>query len=89
MFFFFQAHEIVSLEILFLLLQNPTDDSVEIAVGFLKECGQKLTEISPKAIHGRCAVCERNTLKNFHNVPRIRMKLNIFTLVRNLVLLIV
>ena len=50
---FFQAHEVLALEILTLLLENPTNDSVEVAVGFLKECGQKLTEVSPRGINGR------------------------------------
>ena len=42
------AHELLALEILTLLLANPTDDSVEVAVSFLKEVGQKLTELSPR-----------------------------------------
>ncbi len=42
------AHEIVALQILTLLLERPTDDSVEIAVGFMRECGLALGEISPK-----------------------------------------
>ena len=33
-----------------LLLENATDDSVEVAVGFLKECGQKLGEVSPRGL---------------------------------------
>lgn len=45
------AHEVLALEILTLLLETPTDDSVEIAIGFLKECGQKLTEVSPRGIN--------------------------------------
>lgn len=45
------AHEVVSLEILTLLLENPTDDSVEVAISFLKECGMKLTEVSPRGIN--------------------------------------
>ncbi|CAH1117709.1 unnamed protein product [Phaedon cochleariae] len=44
------AHEILSLEILTLLVENPTDDSVEVAISFLKECGQKLSEVSNKGI---------------------------------------
>lgn len=47
----FQAHEILALEILALLLENPTNDSVEVAIGFLKECGQKLTDVSPRGIN--------------------------------------
>ena len=42
------AHELLALEILTLLLANPTDDSVEVAVAFLKEVGQKLNELSPR-----------------------------------------
>ncbi|KAK5646767.1 hypothetical protein RI129_005231 [Pyrocoelia pectoralis] len=44
------AHEILALEILTLLVESPTDDSVEVAISFLKECGQKLTEVSSKGI---------------------------------------
>lgn len=47
-----QVHELLALEILTLLLENPTDDSVEIAIGFLKECGQRLSEVSPRGVHG-------------------------------------
>jgi hypothetical protein len=48
------AHEVVALELLTLLLERPTDDSVEMAVAFVKECGQALTELSPKGTHGKC-----------------------------------
>ena len=48
--FSLQAHEILGLEVLTLLLEEPTDDSVEVAIGFLKEIGAKLTEVSPKGI---------------------------------------
>lgn len=44
------AHEILALEILTLLVESPTDDSVEVAIAFLKECGQKLTEVSGKGV---------------------------------------
>ena len=43
-------HEIVALQILVLLLENPSDDSVELAIGFLKECGQKLSQVSPRGL---------------------------------------
>jgi len=33
-------------------MENPTNDSIELAVAFLKECGQRLTEVSPKGITG-------------------------------------
>ena len=50
------VHEIMALEILTLLLENPTDDSVEVAVGFIKEIGLKLSEVSPRALN---AIFER------------------------------
>ena len=39
------AHEILGLQLLHLLLENPTDESVEVSIGFTKECGQFLTEV--------------------------------------------
>lgn len=45
------SHEILALEILTLLVESPTDDSVEVAIAFLKECGQKLTEVSSKGVN--------------------------------------
>lgn len=45
------AHEILALEILTLLVETPTDDSVEVSISFLKECGQKLTEVTSKGIN--------------------------------------
>ncbi|XP_008788549.2 pre-mRNA-splicing factor CWC22 homolog [Phoenix dactylifera] len=46
------AHEIIALELLTVLLENPTDDSVEVAVGFVKECGALLQDFSPQGLHG-------------------------------------
>lgn len=43
------AHEIIALQILVLLLERPTDDSIEIAVGFTREVGAYIAENSPKA----------------------------------------
>ncbi|KIJ17163.1 hypothetical protein PAXINDRAFT_73794 [Paxillus involutus ATCC 200175] len=43
------AHEIIALQILVLLLERPTDDSIEIAVGVSREVGAFLAENSPKA----------------------------------------
>ena len=43
------AHELIALQILVLLLEKPTDDSIEIAVGFTREVGAFLQENSPKA----------------------------------------
>lgn len=45
------AHEILALEILTLLVEMPTDDSVEVAIAFLKECGMKLQEVSAKGVN--------------------------------------
>lgn len=45
------AHEVLALEILTLLVETPTDDSVEVAIAFLKECGQKLTEVTGKGVN--------------------------------------
>ncbi|VDN04481.1 unnamed protein product [Thelazia callipaeda] len=44
-------HEILALEMMILMLENPTDDSVEVTVAFLKECGAKLAEISPRGLN--------------------------------------
>ncbi|KAK0461061.1 MIF4G-domain-containing protein [Desarmillaria tabescens] len=43
------AHEIIALQIIVLLVERPTDDSIEIAVGFMREVGAFLAENSPKA----------------------------------------
>lgn len=43
------AHELLALQILVLLLERPTDDSVEIAVGFMREVGAFLSENDPKS----------------------------------------
>ncbi|ULU05990.1 hypothetical protein L3Y34_018121 [Caenorhabditis briggsae] len=45
------AHEVLALEIMILMLEEPTDDSVEVAIAFLKECGAKLMEIAPAALN--------------------------------------
>ena len=44
-------HELIALEILALLLENPSADSVELAVGFVKEVGATLLDVSPKGLH--------------------------------------
>jgi len=50
------AHEVLAGQFLGLLLEKPTDDSVELAVSFTKECGQAMSAVAPKIIH---AVFER------------------------------
>lgn len=46
------AHEILVLEMLILLMEQPTDDSIEVAITLLKECGEMLTKVTPKGTHG-------------------------------------
>ncbi|XP_065869320.1 uncharacterized protein [Euphorbia lathyris] len=46
------AHELIALELLAVLLENPTDDSVQVAVGFVAECGSLLQDVSPKGLDG-------------------------------------
>ncbi|WZZ05610.1 hypothetical protein YC2023_091531 [Brassica napus] len=46
------AEEIIALELVSLLLETPTDDSVEVAVGFVTECGAMLQDLTPKGLHG-------------------------------------
>jgi pre-mRNA-splicing factor CWC22 len=41
---------------LIILLETPTEDSVEMACNFLTECGQVLTELSPAGVN---AIFER------------------------------
>ena len=50
------AHEIVALQLLTLLLEKPTDDSVEVAVGFVQQCGHTLSEVTPQGLN---AIFER------------------------------
>ena len=46
------VHELVALELLTLLLDKPTVDSVEVAVGFVIECGSILQDLCPRGLHG-------------------------------------
>ncbi|KAK7949762.1 pre-mRNA-splicing factor cwc22 [Apiospora saccharicola] len=41
------VHEMLAAQMLLLLLQKPTDDSVEIAIGLLKEVGAHLEDMNP------------------------------------------
>ncbi|KAK6046762.1 MIF4G domain protein [Cooperia oncophora] len=45
-----KAHEVLALEIMILMMETPTDDSVEVSIAFIKECGSKLLEVSPRAL---------------------------------------
>ncbi|KAJ0231083.1 Uncharacterized protein HA466_0302310 [Hirschfeldia incana] len=46
------AEEIIALELVTVLLENLSDDSVEVAVGFVTECGAMLQDVTPKGLHG-------------------------------------
>ena len=51
------THELLSLQLLTILLDgDPTDDSVDVAVGYMCIVGRQLTEVSPAGVH---AVMER------------------------------
>ena len=42
--------DFVGLQLLALLLENPTEDSVEIACDFMTEAGQVLSELTPAGV---------------------------------------
>ncbi|CAN4093801.1 unnamed protein product [Withania somnifera] len=46
------VHELIALELLTVLLEKPTDDSVEVSVGFVTECGAMLQDLCPRGLHG-------------------------------------
>ncbi|XP_015777043.1 PREDICTED: pre-mRNA-splicing factor CWC22 homolog [Acropora digitifera] len=75
------AHELLALEILTLLLHKPTDDSVEVAIGFLKEVGLKLTEVSSRGVH---AVFERlrNILHSAEIDKRVQYMIEVMFAIR-------
>lgn len=70
------AHEVVALEILTLLLEHPTEDSVELAIAFLKEVGNRLEDVSPKGTH---AVFERlrHVLHEGHLEKRVQYMIEV------------
>ncbi|KZO95112.1 MIF4G-domain-containing protein [Calocera viscosa TUFC12733] len=43
------VHDFIALQVLYLLLERPTDDSVEIAVGIMREVGAFLADAAPRA----------------------------------------
>lgn len=53
------AHEVLILQILMLLVEKPTDDSIEVAIAVIKECGMKLSQVSKK-----CTESVFETLRN-------------------------
>ncbi|KAJ2803594.1 pre-mRNA-splicing factor cwc22 [Coemansia guatemalensis] len=45
------AHEVLAFQIVSLLLETPTDDSVEVAVAFMREVGAFLADIAPRVLN--------------------------------------
>lgn len=45
------AHELIAFELVQLLLEKPFCDNVQVAVGFLTECGSALQDLSPLQFH--------------------------------------
>lgn len=41
----------MALELLTLFVETPTEDSIEVAIAFLKECGQKMSQVSKKGMN--------------------------------------
>lgn len=50
------VHELLALQILALFLENPSEDSIELACDFMTECGQVLSDITPAGVN---AIFER------------------------------
>ena len=50
------AHELLALQLITVLLEKPTDDSVELAIEFIKSVGATLQDLSPAGLH---AIMER------------------------------
>ncbi|XP_040296767.1 pre-mRNA-splicing factor CWC22 homolog [Bufo bufo] len=75
------AHEVLALEMLTLLLERPTDDSVEVAIGFLKDSGLKLTQVTPRGIN---AIFERlrNILHESEIDKRVQYMIEVMFAVR-------
>ncbi|CAF4488280.1 unnamed protein product, partial [Rotaria sp. Silwood2] len=74
-------HEIVALQMLVLLLENPTNDSVELAILFLKECGQKLLQVSSRGLDSIFSTL-RNLLHESSLNKRIQYMIEVLFAVR-------
>jgi len=70
------AHEVLGLEILTLLLEHPTEDSVEVAIAFLKEIGARMEDVSPRGAH---AIFERlrHVLHEGHLEKRVQYMIEV------------
>ncbi|XP_015113941.1 pre-mRNA-splicing factor CWC22 homolog isoform X2 [Diachasma alloeum] len=75
------AHEILVLQLLTMLVETPTDDSIEVAIAVLKECGMKLTELSKRGVEGVFAAL-RNTLHEGQLDKRVQYMIEVMFQVR-------
>lgn len=60
------VHELIALELLTVLLEKPTDDSVEVAVGFVTECGSMLQDLCPRGLHGEYTLKVCSVIHDFY-----------------------
>jgi len=62
-----KSYPIVPLQILALLLERPTDDSVEVAIAFIQEIGQRLQEETPQGFNSTFT-CRADSTTMAYNV---------------------
>ena len=79
-------HEVVALEVLSLFLENPTEDSIEMAADFMIEAGQMLTDLTPQGViaiferfkgilhEGECSRRVQYTIESLFNVRKSKFK---------------
>lgn len=80
------AHEIIALELITVLLETPTDDSVEVAVGFVTECGSILQEYTPQGLHGEYVFIIGQAFLQFYSSRNVLFCKNLVLFSRFLVL---
>lgn len=80
------AHEIIALELITVLLENPTDDSVEVAVGFVTECGSILQEYTPQGLHGEYGFVIEQVFLQFYSSQNVLFCKNLLLFSRFLML---
>ena len=59
-------HELVALELLTLLLEDPTDDSVEVSIGFLKVGGRRGRRVFSDPISFSASYARTHTQTHTH-----------------------
>jgi len=80
------VNELLVFELLELLLETPTEDSVELAVDIMIESGQVLTELAPKVVEvtfewfksilheGKCSKRVQYTIENLFSIWKQKFK---------------